>query len=105
MDYSKHFEISQECLYLYIDGVRYKRLAWGQESSFPSDLADKPCHDCGAIRGQYHSLLCDMERCPKCGEQEMSCDCNGKTSALFSPKYWIRWLLAKIGFNVKTNAT
>ena len=67
----------------------------GEERNLPAGVADKPCHDCGAIKGQYHSLLCDMERCPKCGGQEMSCDCHGKTSALFSPLYWLRWSLAK----------
>ncbi len=33
------------------------------------------CHDCGAQEGEYHSLGCDMERCPFCGRQLISCDC------------------------------
>lgn len=33
------------------------------------------CHDCGAKEGQLHHLGCDMERCPKCGHQLISCGC------------------------------
>jgi hypothetical protein len=33
------------------------------------------CHDCGAIEGQLHQRGCDMERCPFCGGQLISCDC------------------------------
>jgi len=35
------------------------------------------CHDCHIVneKGNYHHLGCDMERCPKCGDQLISCDC------------------------------
>ena len=33
------------------------------------------CHDCGAKEGEYHQPGCDMERCPFCGGQLISCDC------------------------------
>lgn len=33
------------------------------------------CHDCGAWEGQIHHWGCDMEECPKCGRQLISCDC------------------------------
>lgn len=33
------------------------------------------CHDCGITEGQYHLPGCDMERCPFCGGQLISCDC------------------------------
>jgi len=33
------------------------------------------CHDCGCEEGQLHKLGCDMERCPFCGHQLISCDC------------------------------
>ena len=34
-----------------------------------------PCHDCDAREGQLHQLGCDMECCPKCGGQLISCGC------------------------------
>ncbi len=36
------------------------------------------CHDCGVAPGNYHHPSCDMERCPKCGEQLISCPCEMK---------------------------
>jgi hypothetical protein len=31
------------------------------------------CHDCGVMEGQLHLPGCDMERCPFCGHQLISC--------------------------------
>jgi len=35
------------------------------------------CHDCNILnkQGNIHHLGCDMERCPKCGLQLISCGC------------------------------
>lgn len=33
------------------------------------------CGDCGVIDGELHTVGCDMEQCPWCGEQLISCGC------------------------------
>ena len=33
------------------------------------------CHDCGAMEGELHQFGCDMESCPYCGSQLISCGC------------------------------
>lgn len=35
-----------------------------------------PCHDCNVVPGQFHHLGCDVESCPMCGHQLISCDCD-----------------------------
>lgn len=33
------------------------------------------CHDCAATPGELHGEGCDIERCPDCGGQIISCGC------------------------------
>jgi hypothetical protein len=49
----------------------------GSESlpSLPYTGPGKRCHDCNVARGGKHHPGCDMERCPKCGGQLISCGC------------------------------
>lgn len=34
------------------------------------------CHDCGVLEGELHDFGCDTEKCPSCGEQLITCDCD-----------------------------
>jgi hypothetical protein len=33
------------------------------------------CGDCATTPGNYHHAGCDIEECPRCGGQILSCDC------------------------------
>ena len=48
---------------------------WGEK-------ATHACHDCAAMPGQYHLVGCDVERCPKCSNQLISCDCHGESTSI-----------------------
>ena len=53
----------------------FDRIKYGNEADdWGSDNHD--CHDCGVKKGGYHHFGCDVERCPKCGRQIISCDCH-----------------------------
>ena len=62
-----------------IEGRVYLRIpylpdedVWPSRSHHPSP---EFCHDCAVALGQLHHLGCDMEVCPFCGGQFMTCGC------------------------------
>ncbi|MBS0656792.1 MAG: hypothetical protein JSR82_00935 [Verrucomicrobia bacterium] len=55
-----------------INGVEFDRLRYG-EGEDDSDLPT--CDDCGVPRGRRHVLGCDLEPCPRCSGQAITCDC------------------------------
>jgi hypothetical protein len=58
-----------------ISGKEYPRVKYGdEEDDWGAD--HQPCHDCAVVKGQYHVPSCDVERCPACGGQAISCDCD-----------------------------
>lgn len=48
-----------------IDGVAYIRRR----------CTRRRCEDCGAKPKHFHHLGCDLERCPRCTRQLLSCGC------------------------------
>jgi hypothetical protein len=52
----------------------FKPVASGSETIWPGRLSGR-CGDCGVATGGIHHFGCDMEQCPRCGEQLIGCDC------------------------------
>lgn len=55
-----------------IDDTKVLREKVGQEGWVEPG---QRCGDCGALYGYYHHAHCDIERCPICGMQLLSCEC------------------------------
>lgn len=51
----------------------YATIPYINPATFTNDNPN--CHDCGVQIGAKHHPGCDMERCPRCGGQLISCGC------------------------------
>jgi hypothetical protein len=55
-----------------IQGQEFDRVRYGEGAD---DLDHPKCDDCGVLRRKLHLLGCDLEPCPRCTGQAISCDC------------------------------
>ena len=71
---------SKSCGYRYLVDADGKH--WERDTKYFG--AGARCHDCGIENkiGNVHHWGCDMERCPKCRQQLIGCDCWGDTVKL-----------------------
>jgi hypothetical protein len=56
---------------------RYPRIKFGDEPHMLGNTAyaKSPCHDCAVVKGEFHVPDCDVEECPRCGGQMITCGC------------------------------
>lgn len=57
---------------LHRNGRRFHMIPFGDE---PGRTSGDGCSDCGVVRGGWHHPGCDLQQCPACGRQLMSCGC------------------------------
>jgi hypothetical protein len=57
-----------------VDGQQFARIAYGREDHAQPDWLEV-CGDCGVRPGDLHLLGCDIEQCPRCRQQALSCGC------------------------------
>jgi hypothetical protein len=58
---------------LHRKGRRIDMIPYGNERHWPP-TSDR-CGDCGTLRGGWHHPGCDIQECPSCGGQLLSCGC------------------------------
>ena len=103
-DCGQEMTTSTSCTYPYIklDGKWYKR----NTSYYDLGKAGQGrCHDCGIKNhgGHIHHYGCDIERCPKCKGQLLSCNCKHRQIAQTKPSSNLKSQIKSSG--ISTTAT
>lgn len=73
-EWPAEIEAAQEIKMVSVGDSLFKRTPFGQEKDMPTDRMGN-CGDCGVLKGQLHVPDCDIEQCPRCHGQLISCDC------------------------------
>jgi hypothetical protein len=53
----------------------FARIKRGNEPFWAGKETAPVCHDCAVFAGEYHVFRCDMEACPRCFGQLLTCGC------------------------------
>ena len=56
-----------------LDGTTYEPVRYGEEIGWPRTR--ERCGDCNVLAGRVHHHGCDIERCPSCQRQAITCGC------------------------------
>ena len=72
-DWPEKIRAAQKETTLVIGGQILKRIPYGRD--WPRG-SRRECHDCAVISGELHVPGCDMERCPSCRQQLITCLCD-----------------------------
>ncbi|MFB3893474.1 MAG: hypothetical protein ACE15C_15785 [Phycisphaerae bacterium] len=77
---------SPEDVVLLNDGKLYRRIRCGapEEGGGWGAEEGRECHDWGAKPGDLHAPGCDVERCPRCGNQLFICGWRHRRSQALS---------------------
>jgi hypothetical protein len=67
-------QAAQNVLSYTLNGKSVPRVRYGNEQD-DWRAQTVPCHDCRVLKGEFHVPSCDVEECPVCGGQLISCDC------------------------------
>ena len=69
------FKRSQAIKSFRIAGRDFPRVACGYERGDYDEAIGDDCSNCGVPTGFLHMLPCDLEQCPRCQAQALSCGC------------------------------
>ena len=61
---------------IFVGGLPFDRITFGHEHGDRWQEFER-CPECGVARGGLHHPGCDLEQCPRCGRQYITCDCVG----------------------------